>query len=194
MTHSAPPNTPRVPGPTAQFEKILPIEEWSTYTDELAGFRIAYPPDWYVNGRPPNLPPQGWTTQFLSYDPNDRSFAKGKAPSNIIKLEITLDDLEVVGHPFAPGQSLEDWVHGNSAISPDFSDQLRLIEESPMTIAGVSSFRQVIEYHTVDHFIGVTIYVPRGRNMIYINYRLPDTGSYQEQILRQMIESIQFFP
>ncbi len=134
----------------------------------------------------------GSTHQFFNFDPEDPDLptdaGKVRASPHFTKLEIVIRDLEVMGHPFLAGQSLEDWVHGTTSM--EVAGKFRVIEKGHVTIGGILS------YFTVSQNIrggsARTIHVPRGQNMMYIVHHVHAAGSYNAQVFERMIESIQF--
>lgn len=189
-TPTQPPEpTAYVPGPTAQFETILPIGDWLEFRDEQAGFSIKYPPDWYLKTTPPEERAAGSTTQFVSYDPNNPdAVPKGtNKPENFVKLEITTDSLQAMGQPFLPNETLPEWVHRNRATD---GEDLAILEERETTLGGRQAFYQVTLWKGVVK--GATYYIHRDSNMVFVGYLSPPPESWASQVFDQMLASLSF--
>lgn len=193
-TPTQPPEpTAYIPGPTAQFTTPIPLDEWLVYADEQAGFRIQYPPDWYMTTTPLEERVFGSTTQFLSYDPKDPNpVPKGTTkPENFIKLEITVDSLDAMGKPFLPDESLANWVVRNYPRSGDEGGEYVILDEVGTTLGDTTAFRQVSSFHGVE---GVNFFIHRGNDMIFVGYQTPSPGGFNEQIIDSMLESFELLP
>lgn len=182
-----------IAGPTAQFSTPIPIAEWSVYEDGQAGFSIRYPPDWYLKTTQPEDRIFGSTTQLSSFDPND-PILEAKPPQpipNFTKLEIiVVDNLEATGESFPPNQTIDEWVRTSRAIDDSVQDQLELIDEGPTEVGGVPAYFQVIRYASGG--VAKTTYVYHNNKLVFINHRFEEAGSFNGQVLQQMIDSISF--
>jgi hypothetical protein len=178
--------TTYIPGPTAQFETLAPIEQWKTYNNAEAMYSIKYPPDWYLN-----TTPSGQTTQFFSYDFNDPDPTIGKGnppPENFIKVEIAIED--ITQHPdelFLPGETIADWVQRTR---PLVEGVHTLIDEESLTVGGLPAFRQAVRANAGDGGTYDAVHVKLGTNVVFIvlhPYATP--GSFGNQVFRLMLES-----
>jgi hypothetical protein len=178
-------------GPTAQFMKLIPISEWLEYEDETVGFRVKYPPDWYLSSPPDDSRTHGYVTAFFSYDHHDPELPvlakSGKWPGNFVKVEI-YSVPEANDPPLRAGEDIAAWVRRTRPRADDD----KLIQEGPVEIDGIAAFRQVIEYKGWS--TGSATYFFYGGYVFTIAHRYYGPGTVVSQFLQTMIDSMEFGP
>ncbi len=202
-----PQSTPYIPGPTAQFSKWIPVEEWLTYTDEQARFSVKYPPDWYLVTVPKEYRVFGSTTSLYSYDINNPALAiEGKSGiehPNYTKIEIGVAwNLEAIGSSFVPGESIFDWAQRNldySTIAANETESTNAIfvrEERHVEVGGKPAYMHVVSSSKVQtpskRNSSVGIYVKNGELLTIIHYPLEPEDSFNARVLQAILDSIVF--
>lgn len=180
--------TPYAPGPPAQSQTIIPIDQWKTYKDESDNWSIQFPPDWYLT-EPVDQESFVRTTVFYNYDPNDPMIgAKGvENPPGVTTLQVVVDSPAAMGFPYVASEPFSEWVGKAFPIVEGYGP--RLVEERAVSIGGIEGVLQVIELGR-DRM--TMIYVPLRDRIFTLAYNPIESQPTNTEILRMMIESIQF--
>lgn len=179
-------------GPTAQFDEVLPIEQWLTFTDEKVGYSIKYPPDWYLETTPPDAIGICCSSSIYSYDPKDPSLEtlgkEGKWPSNYVAVHFAVADLRatVPSLAFEPNESMGDWVHRVVKLR----DIDTVIEEREMTISGMPAYLQVVA--APDMRSTAALNIRKDENNVLTIFYPYKAGGALEQSIEKMLATFQF--
>lgn len=175
-------------GPTAQYSEILPISEWESF-DAPEGFSVKYPPDWYFETLPQEqeLRVNGSTVHLWSYDYRDPNLsAIGKAgewPPNFTKATISLARPETSGFPVEENETIQDWVH---RAFPE--EEESVVSEESVQVDGRQAFRRVTS--TVGRRNWSITYLFHGPYIMLISHPVHEEGSFNAQVITQIVESI----
>lgn len=181
-------------GPTARFDRVLPLEQWLTFSDEKVGYSIKYPSDWYLETASPEMRERGicCSTSIYSYDPKDPNLEalgkEGKWPSNYVAVHFAVADLRatVPSLAFEPNESMCNWVHRIRK----FDETDNVVQEHEMTISNAPACFQAITAPKIRPL--AVIDIRKDENIVLtIFYPYKAVGAL-EQSIEQMLATFEF--
>jgi hypothetical protein len=157
------------------------------FHSERFGYRVEYPPSWYINP----YPPSGGVLNIINFPPSEATHAvflpRGGA-------SITFEPIEAVQGPVEPRSSMRRRIPHTLAEWVEISNERRkVLSSSDLVLRGGLHATEVrVEYSTgaeaIDWFFG---YRGRAFRATLVFWRADDDSEKLVPVLRQVVMSIQ---